>query len=140
MDEIKSRLKKLRLIQLTFVSSVLLFACVAEISGSRTGDWTLNHWFVTGLALWGGLGGLIVRNRLLRRSEKAFATDPFKGLNLWQSAQIVGFAFAESIALWGFVFRRVLGGALWQASLFYAISLLLLFLWTPRMPVTTTSN
>jgi hypothetical protein len=43
-------------------------------------------------------------------------------------------AFAESLALWGVVVRMVLGGALWQASLFYSVSLVLLLYWTPRLP------
>jgi hypothetical protein len=43
-------------------------------------------------------------------------------------------AFAENIVLWGLLVRMVLGGALWQASLFYLFGLALLLYWTPRLP------
>jgi len=88
------------------------------------------------------LGGFRIRHRLLRRSGEAVkkaASDP-KALRQWEVGQVVGLAVAECVAVWGLLVRMVLGGALWQASLFYLVALSLLLLWTPRMPTIASSN
>jgi hypothetical protein len=132
----KSKLRKLRLIQIAMIAVIPLFLWISEsVCGRGSNDWTLRHWFVTGLALWSILGGLRVRHRVLRRSEDALAKDASnpKALGQWQAGHLIGFASAESIVMWGLVVRMILGGALWQASLFYAVGFLLMLLWTPRM-------
>ena len=53
--------------------------------------------------------------------------------------QIIGLAMAEGVVQWGLVVRMILGGALWQASSFYAAGLFLLLLWAPRTPITNAS-
>lgn len=136
MNEMKSKLRKLRLIQIAMIAVIPLFLWISEsVCGRGSNDWTLRHWFVTGLALWSILGGLRVRHRVLRRSEDALAKDASnpKALGQWQAGHLIGFASAESIVMWGLVVRMILGGALWQASLFYAVGFLLMLLWTPRM-------
>ena len=57
-----------------------------------------------------------------------------KALRQWKAGQIVGMAFAEAIVFYGVVVRMVLDGTLRQASSFFVAGLLLLLLWTPRMP------
>jgi hypothetical protein len=139
----KSKLGKIRLIQAAFIVAILLFVRVAEsVRGRGSNDWTLWHWVMTGLALYAALVGFFFRRKLLRRSEEALAKDASnpKALNQWQAGHLMGFASAEAIVLWGVVVRMVLGGALWQASLFYAAGLFLLLLWTPRMPITTPTS
>ena len=83
-----------------------------------------------------------MRRRLIRRAEEALAKDASnpKAVRQWQAGQFIGMPFAESIALCGVLVRMVIGGALWQASLFYALGLLLMLLWTPRMPTTLASK
>jgi hypothetical protein len=61
------------------------------------------------------------------------ASDP-RALKQWEGAHLVAMAFAENIALWGVLVRVLLGGAFWEASLFYSVSLILLLYWTPRLP------
>ncbi len=97
---------------------------------------------MTGLAVYATLVGFSFRRKLLRRSEEALAKDASnpRALKQWQAGQFLGFAFAENIAIWGVLVRMVLGGALWQASLFYGAALFLLLLWTPRMPITTPAS
>ena len=139
----KSKLGKIRLIQAAFIVAILLFVRVAEsVRGRGSNHWTLWHWVMTGLALYAALVGFFFRRKLLRRSEEALAKDASnpKALNQWQAGHLMGFASAEAIVLWGVVVRMVLGGALWQASLFYAAGLFLLLLWTPRMPITTPTS
>jgi F0F1-type ATP synthase membrane subunit c/vacuolar-type H+-ATPase subunit K len=143
MSEMKPKLKKLRLIQLAMIAVIPIFGWVAEFGRGRgSRDWNLGHWFVTGLALWSAFGGFRLRHRLLLRSEQAAAKDASnpKALKQWEAGNLIGLASAESVVLWGLVVRMVLGGALWQASFFYAVGLLLLLLWTPRMPITTPAS
>ena len=143
MNEMKSKLGKLRLIQSVYIVAIPLFGWVAEsVRGRGSSDWTLWHWVMTGLALYAALGGFFLRRKLMRRSEEALAKDASnpKALKQWQAGHLIGFASAEAIVIWGVVVRMVLGGALWQASLFYAAGLFLLLLWTPRMPITTPAS
>jgi F0F1-type ATP synthase membrane subunit c/vacuolar-type H+-ATPase subunit K len=137
MGDIEPKLKKVRLIQWALIAVVPIFAFVAEIGHSRgSNDWTWRHWLVAGLALWSVSGGFHLR-RLGHRSEQALgkgAPNP-KAVRQWEAGQIIGLAMAEGVAMVGLVVRMVLGGALWQASLFYAAGLFLLLLWTPRMPI-----
>jgi hypothetical protein len=140
MGDIEPKLKKVRLIQWALIAAVPIFAFVAEIGRSRgSSNWTWRHWLVTGLALWSVSAGFHLRHRLLHRSEQALAKDAsnLKTLRQWEVGQIIGLAMAEGVVQWGLVVRMVLGGALWQASLFYAAGLFLLLLWTPRPPITS---
>jgi F0F1-type ATP synthase membrane subunit c/vacuolar-type H+-ATPase subunit K len=143
MSEMKSKLRKLRIIQLALIAVIPIFGWVAEIDRRRgSSDWTLQHWLVAGLTLWAVLGGFRIRHRLLRRSGEALkkdTSDP-KALRQWEAGQVVGLAVAESVAVWGLLVRMVLGGALWQALSFYVVALFLLLLWTPRMPTAASSN
>jgi hypothetical protein len=139
VNQIKAKLTKLRLFQWALIAATLMFGWVAEIGRDPgSNDWTLRHWVVTGLALWIVWGGFRFRSRLLHRALKALEQDSSnpKALKQWETGHILGLAMAEAVAQWGLVVRMVLGGALWQASLFYAagLFLLLLALWAPRMP------
>lgn len=93
---------------------------------------------MTGLALWAVFGGFRIRGRLIRRAEEELAKDASnpKALRQWQAGHITGMVCAEAIVLYGVIVRMVIGGAFWQAALFYASGLFLLLLWTPRMPTT----
>jgi F0F1-type ATP synthase membrane subunit c/vacuolar-type H+-ATPase subunit K len=143
MNEIKSKLRKVRLIQVALIAAIAIFGWVAEFDRRPGGnDWTFRHWLVTGLALWGASAGFRLRHRLIILSEGLLAQDPSnpKGLKKWEAGNVISLGVAESVAMWGLIVRMVLGGALWQASLFYLASLLLLLLWTPRMPTTARSS
>ena len=143
MSQMKPKLKKLRLIQLAMIAVIPIFGWVAEFRrDSGNNDWTLRHWLAAGLALWSAFGGFRHRHRLLFRSEQAAAKDASnpKALKQWEAGNLIGLASAESLVLWGLVVRMVLGGALWQASFFYAVGLFLLLLWTPRIPITTPAS
>lgn len=135
--------RKVQVIQWSLIGSILVFAVVAElVCGRGSNDWTLRHWVVAGLAVWAAWSGSSLRNRLLRRSRETLAKDPVnpKGLKQWEAGSIIGFAMAAAVAIWGLAVRFVLGGSLWQASLFYAAGIFLLLLWTPRMPAATLSE
>jgi hypothetical protein len=136
----KSKLRRLRLIQLAMIAIIPIFGWLAEFGRDPgSNDWTWRRWLVTGLALWGTLGGFRLRPRLLHRSEQMLTKDASnpKALKPWEAGNFIGLASAVSVVLWGSVVRMVLGGAFWQGLLFYAPGLFLLLLWMPRMPITT---
>jgi hypothetical protein len=142
MSELKSKLRKLRLVQFALIAMIPIFAWLGEIArgGGRSG-WTLRHWLFAGLALWVVEGGFRYRRRLLPSSREALGKDVSnpKALKQWELGQVIGLAMAGAVVPWGVVVR-VQGGALWQASLFYAAGLFLLLLWTPRMPIADAPN
>lgn len=77
-----------------------------------------------------------MRSRLLRRSKEKLMNNDADAIatKQWEVAQVISLAMAEGVALWGLVIRMVFHGAFWQASMFYAIAVLLLLFWTPHMP------
>ena len=137
MSELKASVRKLRLFQFAMIAAVPILAGVAEIArhpGSNS--WTLWHWVIAAVALSSVFSGSNLRRQMLARAATALARDASdpKALKQWEAGQMVGLAFAENVALWGLLVRVVLGGALWQASLFYSLSLILLLYWSPRLP------
>jgi hypothetical protein len=144
VNEINSNLRKVQMIQWALIGSILIFAAVAELVCGRGSDnWTSRHWLLAGFALWAVWSGSNLRHRFLGRSRETLAKDALnpKGLKEWEAGNIIGLAVAAGgVAGWGLVVRFVLGGVLWQASLFYAAGLFLLLLWTPRMPIANISK
>jgi F0F1-type ATP synthase membrane subunit c/vacuolar-type H+-ATPase subunit K len=137
VQRIKLELRKMRLVQAAFAVSMLLIIWITQsVCGYGRSEWKLWHWVMAGLALWAVFGGSLVRGRALRRSTVMLVKDSsnLKALRQWKAGQIVGMAFAEAIVFYGVVVRMVLDGTLRQASSFFVAGLLLLLLWTPRMP------
>jgi len=136
-------LKKARLIQWAMLATIPLLAAVAEIAGkSGSGAWTLPQFILLGVAIWSAAGAFLLRNQLVSRSVEKLMINPAdtNAARQWEVGQIISLAMAEGIAMWGLVIRLGLGGTLTQAAIFYAVSLFLLVLWTPRMPEMTGST
>jgi len=133
-------LKKARLIQWAMLATIPLLAAVAEIAGrSGSGAWKLPHFIVLGVAVWSAAGAFLLRNQFVSRSVDKLMINPAdtKAARQWEVGQIISLAMAEGVAMWGVVLRLGLGGTLAQAGIFYAVSLFLLVLWTPRLPEMT---
>ena len=137
----KSKLGKLRLLQTAQVVAVPLFAWVAESGRGHGSDaWTSWHWVMVGFSVYAAVGGFFIRRRMIPRSEEALSNEPNpRAVKQWEMGQLVGLSMAEGVVVCGVVVRVFLGGALWQASLFYAVGLFLLLLWTPRLSIKTAS-
>jgi len=78
--------------------------------------------------------GWTMRRKLLARAAEALQQELQDGADLarWRAANILSFAFAESVMLFGFVLKMM--GASWGiAGWFFAGGLILLLLWTPRL-------
>jgi hypothetical protein len=137
MNELKASVSKMRLVQLAMIISIPMLGRVAEMTHHPSSNrWTLWRWVVVAVALWIVFLGSSFRRRMLTRAVSALAKDASdpKALKLWEAGHVVGMAFAQNIVLWGLVVRMVLGGELWQSSLFYLAGLFLLLFWTPRLP------
>jgi hypothetical protein len=130
-----ANLRTLRLLYFVLAASLLVCICGLEtIQGAGCTDWTLWHWLITSLAASAVLAGFSLRRKFLRSSETLLArnaSDP-KALRKWQAAQVLGLAFGGGVAQYGLILRIALKGTFWQASLFYAVGLLLLILWRPQ--------
>lgn len=75
----------------------------------------------------------ILRQKLLVEPARTLVSDPENApiLRRWVSGNIVSFAFAESIVLFGVVLRFL--GERWRvAAIFFGAGLLLLLFWAPR--------
>lgn len=106
MNEMKSKSRKLRLIQAAYIVAIPLFGWVAEsICGRGSSHWTSWHWLMAGLALYAAFVGFFLRRRLMRRSEETLAKDASnpKALKQWEAGHLIGFASAEAIVIWGVV-------------------------------------
>lgn len=137
MGEIKSRLKRLRVIQLAVIVYLLATISLTEFFQRQEIDrWTWMHWVAAGVSLYLILQGFDFRRRLMPRPGELFAGGALnrKSLDRWQVGQVYGFGMAGGVAMWGVGVRWVLDGPLWQASLFYITGIFFLLLWTPRMP------
>ena len=135
MSEATLSLKQLRLIQIGLIIATIVFAMIAEIGrGPGSEEWTGRDWIVAGLALWLISSGFTVRRRIGKRVGKLSMQQRSdeKISRMQRVGQLFRLGIAQSVASWGMVLRMVLHGALWQASIFYAVGLFLLLLWTPR--------
>jgi hypothetical protein len=129
------RFSHLRFIHAAFITAVLLVGWVAwNVAHNGNGDWALWHWVITGLAFYSMFAGFFLRRKFMRRAEKALKDGGIdaKAVYQWQAAQIVGWAAAEAVALYGALLQMTFGISTWRATPFYAIALFLLILWLPK--------
>ena len=136
MDAIRSKLRKLRIIQMILLGLVLISGVFVLSSRSGT-EWSAQHSLMAALAFLCLFEGFYVRRRFVARSGALLAADwtNSQALRQWESWQMVCLAMAGAIAMYGFVIRIVLRGTLKEAVPFYLLGIVLLFLWSPTMPV-----
>ncbi len=135
----RGTLRTLRAVQWAMLGSIVLYAVVGEVLGSRAGvaNPSLNYVFTTaGVAIVGLI--FVVRRTLVLRSAENLASHPDDSLTLnhWKSGYIATYALCEALALFGLVLRFT--GCRFQQSLpFYVGGFVLLFLFGPREPVSS---
>ncbi len=140
MNEIKAKLRKLRMIQLLLIAGVLIFASLPEHNFARPSSPRSWHfWLIIVLNTVCLLEGFNFRYRFLPRAVAALAREPEspRALRRWEVWQLTCLVTAATVALYGLVWRTVLRGTLREALVFYSVGLILLLLWTPRCPVAT---
>ena len=129
-------LRTVRIVQWAMLVSILLYAVVGEVVGSRARapDPALNYIFSTlAIAIVGVI--FVVRRTLVLRSAAALATNPEDALTLshWRSGYIVTYALCEALALFGLVLRFT-GFKFEQSVPFYLGGFVMLFFFGPREP------
>src|SRR3984885_6833006 len=104
----RSTVRRLRALQLAMLGSILLFAVLGEVLGSRARvvDASLSYVFTTaGVAIVGVI--FVVRRTLVLRSAENLAEHPDDSLTLshWKSGYVATYALCEALALFGVVLR-----------------------------------
>jgi len=85
--------------------------------------------------------GAILRRKFLNGAEESLRKEPHdaKGLQLWRTGNIFSFAVAESVMLLG-VAQKFLGARWTISGIFFALGLLLLIVWMPRLEMYSSTN
>jgi hypothetical protein len=133
----KGTVRRLRALQLAMLGSILLYAVLGEVLGSRTRvvDPSLSYVFTTaGVAIVGVI--FVVRRTLVLRSAESLASRPDDSLSLshWKSGYVTTYALCEGLALFGWILR-LMGCSFQQSLPFYIGGFALLFFFGPREPV-----
>jgi hypothetical protein len=133
---LEQRLRTVRIIHFAMMASVLTLVAVGEVAGPKERE---DVGFMLGV--FAAVGAMnVVLAFILRKSLAGGAEERLRSnaedaaaAASWQAGNILSFALAESVVLFGLVLRMI-GGSTEQAAGFYAAGLgLLLILW-PRAP------
>jgi hypothetical protein len=136
MTQQEIALKVLRSIHAIFVTSILLYAFVAEKVMQRNTSAPSSTFvtIMTILAIAMTLIAATVRRRIVTPAIERLrveSEDP-RALNRWRMGTMISFVLVECVALYGFVLR-VLGASRSQTLPFYIVAILLMLIWTPRL-------
>lgn len=131
----RAALRTLRLIHLAMLVSIVLYAVVGEIAGSRfpPSITLLNVMSVASLSVVGAI--LVVRRTLILRAEAELREKPGDSavLSRWQMGYIVLYALCEALALFGLVLR-LMSYPLITIWPYYVGGFVLLLLFRPVVP------
>lgn len=137
MSPLKNALTAARVVHAAFTTTWFLFLLVIHLSApvrqhvSLTFVQALVLVAVTDVAL-----ALYLRSQYIGRSVEALREQPedASALAKWRTGNVVSFTLAETITLCGLALRFL--GADWRiAGPFFAVGLMLLLLWFPRLDV-----
>ena len=134
--ELQQRLRTVRIIHFAMMASVLTLVAVGEVAGPKERE---DVGFMLGVfaavAAMNVVLAFILRKSLAGGAEERLRSSPGDAAAAasWQSGNIVSFALAESVALFGLVLR-MMGGSTEQAAGFYAAGIGLLLIFWPRAP------
>ena len=136
MNMVEANLRTLRIVHIALTVVVPMYAVAGELVGPKEArDVTL---FAAAFAVMAAttIGmAFYFRSARIQPAVEALRMKPTDAPSLeqWRAGSIVCFVLAEAVAVYGFVLR-FLGSSLALAAPFYAVSFLLLLLWTPRRP------
>ena len=137
MGSIQSKLRKLRTIQFLLISLVLVSASLAVAAKAKSRpEWAASNSWITVLGAFCALEGFYIRRRFISPAGAALASNSAdqQALRRWEAWQYLALMLASAIGFYGYVIRVVLHGTMEEALWFYLIGLVLLVIWTPRIP------
>lgn len=128
-------LNEMRMIHTAFLITIFLFIFVVQMSSFAENSVSRSTEIAIACAAIADIGvGFALRKQYLNRAERAVAVegDSEKAMRIWRLANLVSFAHAETVALFGFALKFL--GASWKlAGPFFLVGFALLLLWTPRL-------
>ena len=148
MDEVDAMTKKLRLVWLALLVSIVLYVTVAEmVKPENVGsvfDSRIVHGALIALAVLLVGVAVVLRQRKVRpfeeevrsgrvSTEGALSPEQTSQVGRWQGGHLASWIMCEAVALFGFVLR-FLGGTRLEAAPFYAVAVLLMVVWMPKKP------
>ena len=140
MANAAANLKQMRVIHVTFVVVVFLYALTAEQTIGRANAATRNTPSATlfgGITFVAGLDGLVAY--YFRRTKLEHALDKLRrnqndqdALKQWRFATLLSLILALSVGLYGFALR-FLGASRRVSWSFFLVALILMLLWRPKI-------
>ena len=142
MSPIESVVRQIRILHAALLLSLVLYVIAGEELAPAEAK-GLAHWdraFVPLLILTAGVAA-VIRQRMVRPAEEALRlrSDDPTAVGRWRTGNLISYVLCEAVALYGFVLR-MLGQTLWQAGPFYAVAILLMLVWTPRLQLSGSSQ
>lgn len=125
------------MVQFVMLGSILLYAALGEIIGSRPRGVNPALSYMLSTAAVAIVGMIfVVRRTLVFRSAESLALHPDDPLTLnhWKTGYIATYALCEALGLFGLILR-FMGSNFQQSALFYLGGLILLAFFGPRRPV-----
>ncbi len=137
MNVIQSTVRQMRILHGVLLVSMVLYAALGE----KLGPAERRELKIIPLALAVQallcLGiALFFQARMVRAAAEALCLRPeeTQPLQRWRTGNIISFLLCEAAALFGLVLR-MLGGTFLGSAPFYAVAILLMLLWVPRLDV-----
>jgi len=142
MSPIESVVRQIRMLHAVLLLSLMLYVFVGEklAPTEARGPEHLDRAFIPLLILTPGVAA-VIRQRMVSPAEEALRLRPddLPALGRWRAGNLISYVLCEAVALYGFVLR-MLGHTLWQAGPFYAVAMLLMMVWRPRLQVSGPSR
>ena len=137
VNPLKNSLTQVRVVHAAFVTTWFLFLLVIHLTAPVQQHVSLTVVQAVALVALTDIGlALYFRSQYMGRSAEALREQPgdTAGLARWRTGNIVSFTFAETITLCGLALKFL--GADWRiAGPFFAVGLVLLLLWFPRLDI-----
>jgi hypothetical protein len=142
MPSSQKALNEAHLLHAAFLTTIFLFVFVLHLAAIGERPVSLSLVAGIGCAAVADIGvGFMLRKQYMNKAEQALQVefDAPKALAAWRLANILSFAQAETVTLFGVALKFL--GASWKiAGPFFFIGFALLLLWTPRLDLPASSG
>jgi hypothetical protein len=122
---------RLRVVQ---VGCALMVLAAIWVSRLRNHEWQGSlgprHWIVILAGIWTAISGFTLQRRIVNRPVSSRRTSKSTPFTRWRAGHIFQLCTAMSVGLWALLLSEYAGPPMIVNALF-ALSLLLLLIWTP---------
>lgn len=142
MPSSQKALSQARLLHAAFLTTIFLSIFVVHLAAIGERPVSLSLVAGIGCAAVADIGvGFMLRKQYMNKAEQALEVefDARKALAAWRVANILSFAHAQTVAMFGVALKSL--GASWKiAGPFFFMGFALLLLWTPRLDLPLSSG